>query len=180
MERPDFDLAGQVALVTGAGRGIGRDLARALAACGALVLGGVREPESADVEWAAPDGGLVTPLRLDVTDVAATRAAIDTANAPSAVFDFGYLVETYKEATFLFSQPVKGLDAIDGYQLVLKAAALQNDPAIQFAAAVITQGKTALRAEYRDHLQRAIAGAKGDAALNASVTKHFRDTGEFR
>jgi NAD(P)-dependent dehydrogenase (short-subunit alcohol dehydrogenase family) len=79
MERPDFDLAGQVALVTGAGRGIGRDLARALAACGALVLGGVREPESADVEWAAPDGGLVAPLRLDVTDVAATRAAIDTA-----------------------------------------------------------------------------------------------------
>jgi len=108
------------------------------------------------------------------------RAAIDTATAPSAVFDFGYLVETYKEATFLFSQPVKGLDAIDGYQLVLKAAALQNDPAIQFAAAVITQGKAALRADYRDHLQRAIAGAKGDAALTASLTKHFHDTGEFR
>jgi len=108
------------------------------------------------------------------------RAAISTASAPSAVFDFGYLVETYKQASFLFPQPVKGLDAIDGYQLVLKAAAFQNDPAMQFAAAVITQGKTALRAEYRDHLQRAIAGARSDAALNASVTKHFRDTGELR
>lgn len=108
------------------------------------------------------------------------RAAINTATPPSAVFDFGYLVETYKQATFLFSQPVKGLDAIDGYQLVLKAAALQNDPAMQFAAAVITQGKPALQAEHRDHVQRAIAGAKGDAALNASVTKHLRDTGELR
>jgi hypothetical protein len=108
------------------------------------------------------------------------RAAISTASAPSAVFDFGYLVETYKQASFLFSQPVKGLDAIDGYQLVLKAAALQDDPAMQFAAAVITQGKTTLRAEYRDHLQRAIAGAKSDAALGASVKKHFRNTGELR
>ena len=110
------------------------------------------------------------------------RAAIRSANAPSAVFDFGYLVETYKQASFLFSQPVKGLDAIDGYQLVLKAGALQNDPAMQFAAAVITQGSAsaARRAEYRDHLQRAIDGAKSDAALSASVTKHFRETGELR
>lgn len=108
------------------------------------------------------------------------RATIDGATASSAVFDFGYLVATYKQATFIFSQPVKGLDGIDGYQLVLKAAALQNDPAMEFAAAVITQGWTALSAEHRDHLQHAIAGAKSDAALNASVTKHFRETGELR
>ena len=30
------------------------------------------------------------------------------------------------------------------------------------------------------HVFRAIAGAKSDAALNASVTKHFRTTGELR
>jgi NAD(P)-dependent dehydrogenase (short-subunit alcohol dehydrogenase family) len=86
MERPDFDLTGQVAIVSGAGRGIGHDLARALAACGALVLGGVREPEAAAVEWAAPGGGRVLPLRLDVTDAAASRAAID-----AAVLDHGHI-----------------------------------------------------------------------------------------
>ena len=110
------------------------------------------------------------------------RAAISNSAAASAVFDFGYLVETYKQATYMFSSPVKGLDAIDGYQLVLKASALQNDPAMEFGAAVIAQGSgnAALRAEYRGHLQHAIAAAKSDAALNASVTKHFGNTGELR
>ena len=87
MERPDFDLAGQVALVTGAGRGIGRDLARALAASGAYVLAGVRDPDVADVSWAAPDGGRVEPIVLDVTDVAGTRAAVDTAVATHGRID---------------------------------------------------------------------------------------------
>ena len=110
------------------------------------------------------------------------RASLQTAAAGSAVFDFGYLVETYKQATYMFSSPVKGLSEIDGYQLVLKAAALQHDPAMEFGAAVIAQGSSnaALRAETREHLDRAIAGAKTDAMLNASVTNHFRTTGELR
>ncbi len=87
MERPDFDLAGQVALVTGAGRGIGRDLARALAASGAYVLAGVRDPDVADVSWTAPDGGRVEPIVIDVTDVAGTRKAVDTAVATHGRID---------------------------------------------------------------------------------------------
>ena len=111
-----------------------------------------------------------------------TRAGISNATAASAVFDLGYLVETYKQAAFMFTSPVKGLSEIDGYQLVLKAAALQSDPAMEFGAAVIGQGSAnaALRAESHEHLQRAIAGAKKDPALNASVTKHFGATGELR
>ena len=110
------------------------------------------------------------------------RAGVTGANAASATFDFGYLVETYKQAAYMFSSPVTGLSGIDGYPLVLKASALQNDPAMEFGAAVIAQGSAtaALRAEYRGHLDKAITGAKSDAALNASVTKHFRNTGELR
>ena len=45
---------------------------------------------------------------------------------------FQEVVETYKQASYMFAAPVKGLTAIDGYQLVLKASALQNDPAMEF------------------------------------------------
>ena len=119
---------------------------------------------------------------LDLLAAVQARAGVTGANAASATFDFGYLVETYKQAAYMFSSPVAGLSGLDGYQLVLKAAALQNDPAMEFGAAVIAQGSAdaALRAEYRGHLDRAITAAKSDAVLNASVTKHFRNTGELR
>jgi NAD(P)-dependent dehydrogenase (short-subunit alcohol dehydrogenase family) len=87
MDRPDFNLSGQVAIVTGANRGMGRDLARSLAACGALVLAGVREPETADVAWTAPDGGTVVPMTLDVTDVPGLRAAVDAVVAEHGRID---------------------------------------------------------------------------------------------
>src|SRR6266542_4334745 len=56
------------------------------------------------------------------------------------VFDFGYLVETYKEAKYLFKVPIARLDAIDGYQMVLKARQLQGDAAIDTAAKQIALG----------------------------------------
>ncbi|HEX6399272.1 MAG TPA: SDR family NAD(P)-dependent oxidoreductase, partial [Actinomycetota bacterium] len=42
MEQPSFDVAGQVALVTGASRGIGHDLVLALAAAGMRVAAAAR------------------------------------------------------------------------------------------------------------------------------------------
>jgi NAD(P)-dependent dehydrogenase (short-subunit alcohol dehydrogenase family) len=87
MQRPDFDLSGQVALVTGAGRGIGRDLARALAASGATVLAGVRDPDAAAVAWSAPGAGTVQPIGLDVRDISGTRAAVDVAVATHGRID---------------------------------------------------------------------------------------------
>ncbi len=89
MEPPDFDLSGQVALVTGASRGIGRDIALTLTACGAHVLAGVRDLaafEGADAAahgisaTGAPDAhGRIEPLVLDVRDVDGTRVSVDAA-----------------------------------------------------------------------------------------------------
>ena len=66
MEQPSFDLDGRVALVTGASRGIGHDLALALQGAGATVVSGVRSGD-------AP----TESVTIDLRDVESIRAAVD-------------------------------------------------------------------------------------------------------
>ncbi|MDZ5443081.1 SDR family oxidoreductase [Micromonospora sp. 4G57] len=61
-------IAGRSALVTGANRGFGRHLAAELAARGATVYAGARNPDSVDLPG-------VTPVRLDITDPDSVAAA---------------------------------------------------------------------------------------------------------
>jgi NAD(P)-dependent dehydrogenase (short-subunit alcohol dehydrogenase family) len=75
-----FDLTGQVAVVTGASRGIGRHVAEALAGAGASVLAGMRDPDRAAGAFSGAPGA-PRPIRLDVTDAGGTRAAIDAVAA---------------------------------------------------------------------------------------------------
>jgi hypothetical protein len=101
------------------------------------------------------------------------RAATPSADAALAVFDFGYLVETYKQGTFLFGAPMAAAQNIDGYNLVAKAAALRDDSAIEFALAVMTRGNTRLADAHRTHLARTIAAAKSDALVQANLSRQF-------
>ena len=78
MSQPSFRLDGQLALVSGAGRGIGRGCALALAAAGAEVIALSRtaaelEALVGEIEAA---GGRARALVCDVTDTAGVRAAI--------------------------------------------------------------------------------------------------------
>src|SRR5579872_3326536 len=66
---PSFQLSGQVALVTGAARGIGRACALALASAGAEVALGLRDKGVASelVDAIAALGRRALPLQMDVT-----------------------------------------------------------------------------------------------------------------
>ena len=72
-----FDLTGRVALVTGAGRGIGRAIAFALADSGAtVVLNGRSQASLQDCLAAFANAGPATAV-FDITDLAAARSAVE-------------------------------------------------------------------------------------------------------
>ena len=74
----------QVWLITGAGRGLGIDIARAALAAGHAVVGTARNAASVTTALGEPDGLLALPL--DVTDPTAAEAAV-----AAAVERFGHL-----------------------------------------------------------------------------------------
>ena len=78
---PRFDLTGQVALVTGAARGIGQACARALAHAGADVALGLRDAKTGDdvVREIEAMGRRALPLQMDVARLAEIRSAVDAA-----------------------------------------------------------------------------------------------------
>lgn len=72
MDYPRFDLTDQVAIVTGASKGIGYGLAKALAHAGAKVAVAARDlPALQKLAWEIEEeGGTAYPIELDVRDVA--------------------------------------------------------------------------------------------------------------
>lgn len=84
------DLVGRVALVTGAGSGVGRATSRILAAGGATVVATDIDLRSAEetAELIRKDGGSAEALRLDVTDrEAVDRVVEDVAHRHNGAFD---------------------------------------------------------------------------------------------
>ncbi|HSD78256.1 MAG TPA: SDR family NAD(P)-dependent oxidoreductase, partial [Solirubrobacteraceae bacterium] len=75
---PTFDVGGQVALVTGAARGLGRAIALTLADAGADVALGLRDVTTGDAlaDEIRAMGRRALPLQLDVSDVGQSRAAV--------------------------------------------------------------------------------------------------------
>jgi NAD(P)-dependent dehydrogenase (short-subunit alcohol dehydrogenase family) len=77
-EFPRFDLAGQVSLVTGAARGLGRAISLALAHAGSDVALGLRDVATAGdlLREIQSMGRKVLPMQMDVTDLAQISLAV--------------------------------------------------------------------------------------------------------
>ena len=82
-ELPRFDVRGQIALVTGAARGIGRACALALAQAGADVALGLRDQRTGGdlAKEIEALGRRALPLQMDMTRLAEVRAAVEAAAA---------------------------------------------------------------------------------------------------
>ncbi|MDL2719059.1 MAG: SDR family NAD(P)-dependent oxidoreductase [Acidobacteriota bacterium] len=86
---PEGRLSGKTALVTGAGKGIGRAIALRLAAEGARVAVGVRKESdgAAVVAEIASAGGIAQAVLLDVVDPASVATGVERAARPDRRLD---------------------------------------------------------------------------------------------
>ncbi|WP_037911629.1 SDR family NAD(P)-dependent oxidoreductase [Actinacidiphila yeochonensis] len=96
-----------VFLVSGASRGLGREIVRAAARAGHQVVAGVRSPKALD-EVVAEYGDQVAVVPLDVTDQVQVRAAVRT-----AVDRFGRLDVLVNNAGYANVAPVEDVDFDD-------------------------------------------------------------------
>jgi len=99
------------------------------------------------------------------------RASARQPDVALALFDFGYLVETYRQAAAMFKHALPSVETIDGYGLVQKAHAFRADAEIEFASAIIAASPK--RAEYETHRRNAVAGAQSSNLLAANVGTHL-------
>ena len=115
MDYPNFRLDGQVAVVTGASKGIGRDLGKALADAGASVALAARDLEALEHLAAEirADGGEAMSIELDVRDVEQIGSAFDRVRAR-----FGSLDVLVNNAGLVANHPAEDITEIDWDQMM--------------------------------------------------------------
>jgi hypothetical protein len=114
-------------------------------------------------------------LAATLLDTMRTRAARKDADAGLAVFDFGYLAETYKQAAYIQGSQTTMAGDIDGYGLVQKALALTDAKAMTFALVAMNMDKKHGVQELREHIAAAREAAKTDASVRQNLATHWTE-----
>jgi hypothetical protein len=115
--------------------------------------------------YATTDATAARALLTTLLDRAAAKGA-----EPIALFDAGYLVETYKQLAPFAPATAALASGIDGYRLVAKSlAARPHDPALEFAAAMITSDGR--HGAHEAHVRFARSGASGDPLLARNLER---------
>lgn len=109
-----FDMDGRTVLVTGGGRGLGRDFSLAVAEAGAHVLIGSRRVENCRkvVEEIEAFGGKATTFALDVSDLASTDAFLAAADEQGFQIDTLINNAGASWGAKLFDYPMSGWDKV--------------------------------------------------------------------
>src|SRR5579859_3875934 len=134
---PRFDLAGQVALVTGAARGLGRAISLALAHAGADVALGLRDARTGGdlVREIQALGRRALPLQMDMTHLDEIFGAVD-----QAVAGFGRLDILVNNAGLSPGNPAEEVNEED-FDLTLRVNLKGTFFASQAAARVMIRQK---------------------------------------
>ena len=126
------DLSGKVAIVTGAGSGIGRATARLFAEAGAQVIAADR----ADSVHETPDGNpLITAHQCDTADEASVAALVER-----AVSEFGRLDVFYANAGIAATPPTFWDSSPADWAEVLRINLIGPALAVKYAAPVMVRG----------------------------------------
>ncbi|MFC4048802.1 SDR family NAD(P)-dependent oxidoreductase [Actinomadura syzygii] len=175
----------QVALVTGANKGLGKETSRQLLGCGMTVFMGSRDPDRGAA--AADDlggAGTAVPVRLDVTDAADVEAVADRLRRDHGRLDVlvnnaGTVVDrlpadtTAAELRETFEVNVFGVVTLVHAMLpLLRASAAPR--IVNVSSTTASMGLTSGGADFGGDADRRMAYAASKAALNMLTVQYAR------